>query len=601
MAPGIRTLYSEIHRRPALLAAILLIATLPGALAAQAGAGNGRGLDLTSRIGAQSHTMANKLVAPGQTLEVTASASIGALQGMPLFLAAELRHTFGGGVMQLPLEPNALGLTPNFFWIVGDFGPIPPVFPGTHLLSPSATFAAPAPDWTSAGPASLFIQALTIDPAAPYGLAISRTIRHDHPATPVESTLTSSSYSTQELLSYGITTFDANGDGFADVVAGKPGASPGGVPQAGEVVVWWGPGQTGSTTFTAAAPVAGAWFGSWIRFADVTNNGHPDMIVGAREEPVNGIAGAGAVYILEGPSYANQIRLQSPDPEYGARFGHEVAWTDWNGDGIVDLVVGSPRATSGGHLQAGRVYIFIAPSFASVVALECPNPQFGTKFGYAIEGADFDGDGFGDLAVGAPFHNVDPGDNTGAAYIFLSPSVAPDVSVLQPSGHALLGNAVTVGDFNGDGHPDVAFGAEFDGESGLQDAGSVHVLLGPAFTTRFEVVSPQPVAFGGFGSDVTAADFNQDGFSDLVVGEFWFDQGPAVRTGRGWVLYGPSFEQSTLLLPAISGHGFSRGRRTAAGDLNGDGVPEALLGGPFASPGGLAAERDGDILIFRLH
>jgi hypothetical protein len=423
-------------------------------------------------------------------------------------------------------------------------------------------------------------------------------VRHDLSGPIAERELTDSGYASQNLLSYGIHVADLNGDGFGDMIAGKPGASPNGLFEAGEVVVWWGPDLLSKSTYLSLVPSQGAWFGSWVRTGDVTGDGVTDLLVGAREETVAGISNAGAAYVLVGPNFTNKIRVTSLSPEQGARFGHEVAHTDWNGDGIQDLVVSSPKASSGGFVQAGQVSIFIAPNFSSRLTIECPNPAFGTKFGYTIEGADFDNDGMGDLAIGAPFHGVNPGDQTGAGYLYKAPSLLPWVSHLQPAGYALLGNAVTTGDFNGDGNIDVAFGAEFDSQSGVVEAGSVHILLGPTFQNPFEIVSPMPTVQGGFGGDVCAADVNNDGYSDLVVGEFWYTVPGFLHTGRGFVCYGPSFEQMTELRPLTVDAGASRGRRVASGDINGDGFAEAVLGAPFATPGSNANLNDGSLHIF---
>ena len=583
-------------------ASVLLIAvyaTVAAPSFGQIGPGNQRGLDLATGLPSVAAGAAAKVISPGNVLDVIGSASNSALVGAPFFLAADLRFRSDQNVLQLPLEPDVLGVGLGFFWVVGNLGPIPPVFPGSYPLGASPlTFSAPLPDWSSLGDRSLHFQAVTLDPTAPHGLAISRTIRHDLVPTPVETVLTDSGYSSQNYLSYGLHTADMNGDGYLDVLVGKPGASPLGLLEAGELHIAFGPDQVTTSTLLSLLPSAGAWFGSSVRSADRNNDGVTVLIVGAREETVSGFTGAGAVYLLDGPSFGNKTRIVSPNPEPGARFGNAVAHTDWNGDGLMDLVVGAPKSTSSGFVQAGRVFIYLAPNFGAPLVIECPNPAFGSKFGYALEGGDLDGDGLGDLAVGAPFHDVLPNDDTGAAYLFRAPSLTPWISHLQPAGHAVLGNAVTIVDFDLDGHLDVAFGAEFDANSGVADAGSVHILMGPSFLPAREIFAPTPQVFGGFGSDVAHADVNGDGFPDLVVGEFWYQVGSVPRSGRGWVVYGPTLEQFTELMPAVPDNDGSRGRRVAAGDLDGDGFAEAILGSPFSSPPGNPG--DGEAHIFRV-
>ena len=570
---------------------------------AQVGLGNQRGLEFTSAVQSLQQSPGHKLIQFFDNLTLSVSSANTGLHGMPLAIVADFRNKHvQTGILQLPGEINALGVTSNYFSLVGNLGSLPPIFPGTYTVPTTGdvTFSGALPDWSGLGDVSLWTQTLCLDPAAPNGVAISRTLRHDVATTPLGSQVTPAGASQDQFMAYSLLTADLDGDGSDEIIAGAPGATVGGLQGAGRVIITWGPNQTTQTTVDAPAPQTGAWFGSWLEVADLDGDGNPDLIVGAREESIGALTGAGAVYIMSGPGFTTFTRLQSPTAEFGARFGHAVTCADWNGDGQLDVVVGEPKATSGGFIQAGRVHVFEGAAYSNVTTIECPNAAPGTKFGYAIDGGDLDGDGSDDLAVGAPFQHV--GGTTvdsGAGYIFVSTSVTPTYTIEQTSEYALLGDAVVMTDLNLDGNLDVVFGAEFDNESGVSDAGSLHVAMGPNFTNRFEILPPQPLNHGGFGSDLCASDINHDGFPDLVVGEFWADIGPDARSGDGWILLGPSFEQAIQLLPTYTQTDGRRGRRVACGDLDGDGIGDAILGAPFASPGGAGALHDGELFIYQ--
>lgn len=273
-----------------------------------------------------------------------------------------------------------------------------------------------------------------------------------------------------------------------------------------------------------------------------------------------------------------------------AEFGHSIASVpDVDGDGHDDLAIGAPRA-DGLEPDAGRVYISSGRTGATLVTI--PGERTGDRFGWSVAGLeDIDGDGAGDLVVGAPWHDYVLGPNNGAAYTI---SGSNGAQIWKLGGNApddLLGYAVAApGDLNGDGVADYAFSLPYSDQIVL-DGGLVWVHSGANHTVIRLHYGQQAGELFGFALD-GAGDVNGDGVPDLACGAPRFDViGGPVDVGRGYVLSGAT--NGLVLFSKVGSvltgqFGFSA---AGLGDASGDGVPDVAFGEPFFGGDVLGAGR----------
>lgn len=252
---------------------------------------------------------------------------------------------------------------------------------------------------------------------------------------------------------------------------------------------------------------------------------------------------------------------------------------DYDGDGIADLVVGAPYATSGEKVGAVLIYRGSANGFNT-------NPTWvltgDDNFGYTFANlGDVDGDAKADFAVGA--YNGDGSDVSlsGSVTIYMGGSGGKVITKL--AGETALDKfslAIKGGcDLNGDSINDIIVGAPFNSPGpDRYQGGAVYVYFGPDFKGATRVKLSATLNSTGLGNAVTCSDLNGDGIGDLIVG----------ATGKVLIYYGKlGFSPDTDIPDVTIKNSDSKFGSSLAvlGDLNGDGLNELVIGAPNATAG----------------
>ncbi|MEO8590380.1 MAG: FG-GAP-like repeat-containing protein [Flavobacteriales bacterium] len=429
-----------------------------------------------------------------------------------------------------------------------------------------------------------------------YGVNGGATIYHGGPyGVATAPSMTRYSGSNGAHLGWSVSNAgDVNGDGYSDVVSGAPDASNG---QAGEGLVYV---HYGGTAGLSAVPnvtlemnIAGARFGASVSSAgDVNGDGYADVVVGAPN------SGNGRAYIFMGsPAGLGTVPALVLNGTAGSEFGSAVCTAgDINSDGSADVVVGAPGANRA-EVHTGSPGGLMASVHALLTGAA------GSRFGAAVGTAgDVNGDGFSDVIVGAPLFTNGQA-NEGAAFVYHgSPvgMVTVAATQLEPNlAGAHFGVSVAgAGDVNGNGYFDVIVGAD-QWASGQATEGGAFVYYGSAggvLAAGFTTIQPNVVG-AQLGYCVReAGDTNGDGYADVVIGAPYLTNGQ-LEEGRVYVLPGSPAGLGAATTLELNTAGVRMGWGIAGGgDVDGDGYSDVITGGPYASP---TLTEEGSMYLFR--
>lgn len=326
----------------------------------------------------------------------------------------------------------------------------------------------------------------------------------------------------------------------------------------------------------------------------VNDDNFPDVMVGSPTHQV--VYDEGWVFTYYGISggidtvpdliYQNQAQ----DAHYGCSVAGAV---DVNADGFDDVIIGAFNYPNPGG-QSGAIFVHLGSTLgldSNWVFMDTGSNPTG-RMGYSVSGAgDVNGDGFDDVIVGDPEANI-PVFRTGAVHLYYGASYGIDTTA---SGHVIFrgtqtnqafGFSVTgAGDVNGDGYDDIAIGAE-GYSNGQQQEGAVFVYHGSStgVDTIPDLVIESNQANANMGNQVSEArDVNSDGYGDLIVGAWTYDNGQN-NEGAAWVHHGSSTgldPTPAVLLEVNQASAFFSYSMDAVGDLNGDGYDDIAVGTPY--------------------
>ena len=359
---------------------------------------------------------------------------------------------------------------------------------------------------------------------------------------------------------------DVNGDGYADVIVGLPKDDTSAF-DAGSARVF--SGRDGSELHAFFGSVSGDWFGAAVAGAsDVNGDGYDDVIVGAPRADLGG-RGSGAATVYSGLDGA--VLHAFMGQQAGDQFGFAVDGAgDVDGDGMADLVVGAPFAGANGP-ESGSMTV-LSGLDGSVLDLH-HGDDAGDRLGWAVAGAgDLDGDGLSEVAGGAP-NDDNNGIESGSARVFSAADGSVHASVDGLVGGRGLGWSVaSAPDVDGDGVDDLVFGAPGGGE------GQAVVHSGATGQVLRRVTGSAPG--DGLGASVAGlGDTNGDGFGDVAYGAPEARVG-FTRNGRVRVDARAPYDthlETLALTPGEPGARFAI-RMNRAGDVNADGIEDYVIG-----------------------
>jgi hypothetical protein len=380
---------------------------------------------------------------------------------------------------------------------------------------------------------------------------------------------------------------DVNGDGYADVVVGAADFSNGQTEE-GAAFVYLGSatGLDAAPAWTVEGNVTAASYGNRVAGAgDVNGDGYADVAVGAGKYSAPDLdEGAGFLYLGSATGLATAASWTVQSDQAGARYGGVAPAGDVNGDGFGDLVA-TAWSWDGGEADEGGAFLYYGSGagIAEAASWSVESDQAGAGLGNSVAAAgDVNGDGFGDVVIGAEDYNS--GDGAVLVYLGSAAGLQTAAQTLAPTttGHGFGTSVASAGDVNGDGFADVVVGAEGYDAPETNEGGAWLYLGSSSGLSTTAVWSAESNNNGArFGCSVASAgDVNRDGRDDVVVGARDYTNGQSDEGAAFLYLGTPTGLETTHAWMVESNQaGANLGTSVAGrGDFNGDGFADVLVG-----------------------
>ncbi len=406
-----------------------------------------------------------------------------------------------------------------------------------------------------------------------------------------------------------VATGDFNGDGFLDILFGAPGRDTDAGFNVGIVLVVFGPLQAGVRDlrefppgFSMSGDGGCCPIGIDVTAGDLNGDGIDDMIVNTLHR----------IHIVFGsPELTGHLDLAERQADLTIRglLIRDLGVGDYNGDGIQDLAVGT-RSVSG-QFGDSVIVLFGSSGLVGTIDFALQSPDVVIRgfdrrgIGRSMASGDINGDGIDDLILG-----MDATPSLAVVeVIFGSPDLSGTVDLRTQNPDLRIvgdfysfGVGLAVDDFDGDGVKDIAIGTPYAFFAGRRYAGKVEIILGKPDLAGVRNLVEQPAELtivgakedhvlgahpGALKNGLSTGDVNGDGIGDLLVSAVVAPSadGRLYLSGEAYAIFGgaarPCFRDLAIEPAEIIVHGGGHrdylGERTAAGDVNGDGIDDMIF------------------------
>jgi len=361
--------------------------------------------------------------------------------------------------------------------------------------------------------------------------------------------------------------YDLTGDGRPELIVGARNADPNGVTDAGSVFVY--SGKDGKLLHRFDGAVPNGVFGYSIQCGDINRDNRPDVVIGAPNQ--------GRVFVYSGRDWRLLHQIE-PQPNT-LQLGVSLALADTNRDRYLDIITGGPNF---GQIGGGNGSVVVSSGKDGTFLHRFDGADFGDQFGLSTAGGDVNKDGYADIVVGAPRARPLERVNAGSVTVYSG----RDGSVLRafagaaPGDH--LGISVAACDLNLDRYADVVTGAFGADPAGVLDAGSLFVYSGRngALLQRF---NGSRVA-DHMGWSVACVPLDTDKYPEILTGGIQEALPFPDRTENLWLFSGKTGAQ--LHHVEVPAEGAVFGNWVTACAPTGRVPGQIVVGAPEADPDG---------------